>query len=346
MFTRTWWWPVWAVATAGAALAADALQKPPSWSIPSTAEVKARLDDYLAGRNLDPTTRLKIEALWPDESQNLDGGELLDRLTASLAVVEPRAAEVVAAVQRGAAVLVAPQFAGLSDPDLPPLVRDNLRLLVGRWLAQHELIDEALEVLSGVLPDHVADPATLLFYQAMGQHRLLKKEECLATVQRLLEQEEHLPRRYATLAKLMAADIQPLKPDTLDEVSRLMADIRRRLALARAGKRVRDQEDAVIAKLEKMIDELEKQRQMRRQQQARQSGSGRQPNQPMQDSMPAQLHGPGEVDPKQIGKKDGWGNLPPKQRQEVLQQIGRDLPAHFRETIEEYFKRLAEDNIR
>jgi hypothetical protein len=125
-----------------------------------------------------------------------------------------------------------------------------------------------------------------------------------------------------------------------------MADIRRRLALARAGKRVRDQEDAVIAKLEKMIDELEKQRQMRRQQQARQSGSGRQPNQPMQDSMPAQLHGPGEVDPKQIGKKDGWGNLPPKQRQEVLQQIGRDLPAHFRETIEEYFKRLAEDNIR
>jgi len=144
----------------------------------------------------------------------------------------------------------------------------------------------------------------------------------------------------------MAADIQPLKPDTLDEIARLMADIRRRLALARAGKKVRDQEDEVIAKLEKMIDELEQQRQKRQQQQARQSGSGRQPNQPMQDSNPAQLKGPGEVDPKSIGKKDGWGNLPPKQRQEVLQQIGRDLPAHFRETIEEYFKRLAQDNIR
>lgn len=330
---------------AAAWVKADELAQQPSWSIPTTADVKACLDDYLAGRPLDEATRLKIEALWPDEAQPMDGSELLDRLTASLAVVEPKAAEVVAAVQRGGAVLVAPRFAGLSDPELPPLVRDNLRLLVGRWLAQHELIDEALEVLAGVSPAHVADPATLLFYQAMGQHRLLQKEACLATVQRLLQREVEIPRRYATLAKLMAADIQPLKPDTLDEIARLMADIRRRLALARAGKKVRDQEDEVIAKLEKMIDELEQQRQMR-QPQARQSGSGRQPNQPMQDSNPAQLKGPGEVDPKSIGKKDGWGNLPPKQRQEVLQQIGRDLPAHFRETIEEYFKRLAQDNIR
>jgi hypothetical protein len=30
----------------------------------------------------------------------------------------------------------------------------------------------------------------------------------------------------------------------------------------------------------------------------------------------------------------------------VLQQIGRELPAHFRETIEEYFKRLAQDGVR
>ena len=29
----------------------------------------------------------------------------------------------------------------------------------------------------------------------------------------------------------------------------------------------------------------------------------------------------------------------------MLQQIGRELPAHFRETIEEYFKRLAQDGV-
>jgi len=65
----------------------------------------------------------------------------------------------------------------------------------------------------------------------------------------------------------------------------------------------------------------------------------------MQDSQRAELKGAGDVDPKNIGKRDGWGNLPPKERQEVLQQIGRELPAHFRETIEEYFKKLAQDGV-
>jgi acyl-CoA reductase-like NAD-dependent aldehyde dehydrogenase len=157
-----------------------------------------------------------------------------------------------------------------------------------------------------------------------------------------------LPRRYVTLAKLMEADIKPLKEDSLDEIARMMDDIRRRLALARAGKIVRDEEDEVIKKLEKMIDDLEQQRQMKQQQkqQSKNSKSSRQPQNPMQDSQRAELKGPGDVDPKNLGKRDGWGNLPPKERQEVLQQIGRELPAHFRETIEEYFKRLAQDGVK
>ncbi|HMC10709.1 MAG TPA: hypothetical protein VKH44_05445 [Pirellulaceae bacterium] len=327
--------------------AQDDLEKRATWSIPSTAEVKARLDDYLSTKSLNETSKLKIETLWPDDAQPLDGGELLDRLTASLAAIEPKAAEVVAAIRHSSGLLVAPQFAGLTDQSLSAFVRDNLRLLVGRWLAQHDLVDESLEVLKDVGPENVADPATLLFYQAVGHHRVLKKDECLTTVAKLLEHESDLPRRYVTLARLMEADIKPLKEDSLDEIARLMDDIRRRLALARAGKVVRDEEDSVIAKLEKMIDELEKQRQMRQQQkQQSKSKSGRRPpNNPMQDSQRAELKGPGEVDPKNVGKRDGWGNLPPKERQEVLQQIGRELPAHFRETIEEYFKRLAQDRI-
>src|SRR5882757_6875872 len=79
---------------------ADELEKRATWSIPTTAEVKARLDDYLAKKTLDDAAKLKIEALWPDEAQPLDGGELLDRLTASLAVVEPKAAEIVTACRQ------------------------------------------------------------------------------------------------------------------------------------------------------------------------------------------------------------------------------------------------------
>jgi len=327
--------------------AADDLERRATWSIPSTADVKARLDDYLVTKKLDETTRLKIEALWPDEAQPVPSAELLDRLTASLAVVEPKAAEIVAACRDHAVPLPLPKFDQETDLALPPLVRDNLKLLVARSLAQHDLVDESLEILKGVGPENVADPATLLFYQAVGQHRLLKKDDCLATVTRLLEREADLPRRYATIARLMEADIKPLKEDSLDEIARMMDDIRRRLALARAGKVVRDEEDAVISKLEKMIDELEKQRQERqRMRQQANNPRGNRPNNPLQDSQAAQLKAPGDVDPKNIGKRDGWGNLPPKERQEVMQQIGRELPAHFRETIEEYFKRLAQDGVK
>jgi len=36
--------------------------------------------------------------------------------------------------------------------------------------------------------------------------------------------------------------------------------------------------------------------------------------------------GPGEVTKKDVGSKSGWGDLPPKEREEALQQIGRDFP--------------------
>ena len=245
-------------------LAQDDLEKRATWSIPTTADVKARLDDYLADQNArrscqtedrSPLARRRPAAGWRRIARSAD--------RVAGASSSPKRPKSSTPAGNNSASDVAPKFDGLTDESLPPLVRDNLRLLVGRWLAQHDLVDESLEVLKDVGTDNVADPATLLFYQAVGQHRLLKKDECLAAASKLLERESELPRRYVTLARLMEADIKPLKEDSLDEIARMMDDIRRRLALARAGKVVRDEEDSVIAKLEKMIDELEKQRQMR-----------------------------------------------------------------------------------
>ncbi|WP_425614405.1 hypothetical protein NA78x_004272 [Anatilimnocola sp. NA78] len=334
---------------ASTGVAADApvgeLEKKASWSPPTTAEVKKQLENLLVDRKADETQKLKVSALWPDDAAVLDPSDMLDRVAASLAVIDAEAAAVYEATQQPADALKIPAPAILSDEAVPLFVRGNLRLVIARWLAQHNLVDEALVQLRGLTPADVADPASLLFYQALGQHRLLEKENCLKNVALLLENEATIPRRYATIARLMEADIKPLKVDSLDEVARLMDDIRRRLDLGRAGKKVREEEEQVIAKLEKMIEEMEKQQQQ--QQQSAGSGSGSPtPSSPMQDSQAAELKGPGNVDSKSIGKKEGWGNLPPKERQEVLQQIGRDLPAHFRETIEEYFKRLAQDGVK
>ena len=69
--------------------------------MPTTAEVKARLDDFLKDKTLSEADRLKMDALWPDEAAVIDPAELLDRLAASLAIVEPRAVEIVDALPAG-----------------------------------------------------------------------------------------------------------------------------------------------------------------------------------------------------------------------------------------------------
>ena len=61
------------------------------------------------------------------------------------------------------------------------------------------------------------------------------------------------------------------------------------------------------------------------------------------DVMKAEVRRLLEEDPKRIGTESGWGDLPPRQRQEALQQIGKDLPAHYREVVEEYFRKLARE---
>jgi hypothetical protein len=122
-----------------------------------------------------------------------------------------------------------------------------------------------------------------------------------------------------------------------------MDNIERVLGLGRAGAKVRKEEDDVIAKLDKMIDELEKQRQQQQQQSS--AGGSSAPATPAQDSANLGGRGEGNVDPKRIGNKDDWGNLPDKDRDEALQPVLEELPAHYRKAIEEYLRRLARDGV-
>ena len=121
------------------------------------------------------------------------------------------------------------------------------------------------------------------------------------------------------------------------DIARRMGDIRRRLDLGRAGNKVRKVEDGVIESLDKLIKKLEEQ-------QCQCNGAGGdniRSNSPAQDSQIMGGRGRGDVTRRNIGSESGWGELPPKQRDEALQQIGRDFPSHYRDLIEQYFRRLA-----
>jgi hypothetical protein len=330
------------VLLASAALADDRphLAKRASWKAPDPAAVREQVLSWVSEDRADKSSLVAAEVLWPQGAA--EQGELLDRVCQILALGEPRAKQLIETCSQPRQQIALPDTAWLDDPSLPDFVRGNFRLYYGRWLVQELLYDEAAEQLSGLKVEEVADPAALLFYQAVVSHRMLAREEGLATISRLLENESQLPRRYASLARLMQADLDGLKEDSLDHIARRMEDIRRRLELGRAGPKVREVEDGVIASLDKLIEEMEKQAEAAAAAAAAAGGSGGpMPNSPAPDSMPLGGKGPGQVAKKPLGDGGGWGNLPPKERDEALQQIGQEFPAHYRDVIQQYFRRLA-----
>ncbi len=331
--------------------------KTATWEQPRPADVRAEVLKWLDEERPPAEAHAKIEAMWPAQEpadQQKSAEDMIERVAATLAAADPHARELVELCSKPRSEVVLPKLEWLVDGDLPPFARNNLRLIYGRWLVQNQMHDEALVQLNGLDVKDVAYPAALLFYEGVANHWLLNREAGQQVLSRLMERRGSLPKRYEALADLMIGDLDDLEDDSLDHISRRMDDIKRRLELARVGKTVRGIEDGVIDSLDKLIDDLEKQRQQRMMASASASGKGKgsrntnprgiQSNSPAEESRAAEGKGAGEVTKKPIGNKSGWGDLPPKEREEALQQIGKDFPSHYRDAIEQYFRRLASES--
>ena len=229
----------------------------------------------------------------------------------------------------------------LDNESCHSFVRDHVRLLYGRWLARNELSDESLGKLKQLEVENVLDPATLLYYRGLMEHQLLKPKDCIKTLKKLQENSDTLPRRYSVLAKLMLAVMQRLEEDSIDEISRMMGDIRRRTELNRSGTRVRGKEEDVIKKLDKLIKRLEEQQ---RQMQMAQSQGTIRPSSPADREQRIAGQGTGKVQSKRQTDGGQWGNLDPAQRDAALAEMSKDLPPHYRSVIEEYFRKLADQS--
>src|SRR5271157_6150693 len=318
------------------------IRKAPNWYPPKVSDVKAQVVAWLQQNAADTSLRTKALAVVYGISDQAAGSELLDRLAETFALVDPKVAQLVDICSHPRNRMVLPTFAWLTDPKTAPLVAANMRLYYGRWLIQGQWFEEALEQLGGLKTAEVVAPAELLFYQSVTYHRMLNKDEGLKVINQLLDGAEASPRRYVAVAYLMQADLNSLEEETLDHIARRMEDVQRRLDLGRAGPKVRKVEDGVIESLDKMIKKIEDEQDKQNQSQPNSLQSSR----PADASRPAGGNAPGEVTKKDFGHKSGWGDLPPKEREEALQQIGRDFPPHYRDAIEEYFRKLAaEQNV-
>jgi hypothetical protein len=320
-----------------AAYAAGDFVAEPSWQPVQPEAAFERIEDYLRSADVPTERQTAARKAWRSNDQTADR-DLLDRIAACLAEADDRVAELIEHCSGVSKAGVLPEFAWLADSDTPLLVRNNMRLYLARWMVQQGYYDDAISWTEGLSTDDVVAPDALLFYRAIAYHRLVEPDKADAALTQLLQREGDLPARYQKLADLMRRDLASLKEESLDHIARRMEDVRRRLAQGRSGEQVQKIENGVIESLDKLIKKAEDQA---KKAQSSSQPSGQPSGTPMEDSQPAELKGPGKVDPRDIGGGDGWGNLPEKDREKALQEIGREFPSHYREVIEEYFRRLA-----
>lgn len=327
-----------------AAVAADpAILREPTWTIPGVSAVRARVEQWPSGTAspaVDPAGAAATAAAWDDVAAGRC--DLLDAVVAVMATHEPRAADLVATAAQGRD----PQVEWLGDPTTDAFVRDAMTLWWGRELVRRDRFDEALPLLSRLEVGDSVDPAAVLFLRGACAHWLLRIDEATETLDRLLEREEEIPVRYARVARLLRADIASVDAESLDHIARRMRDASRRLDHGRAGPDTRAVQDGVIASLDALIKRLEDEQRQDQQADASSAaaggaGQGAGGGRPMDDSRVARGRGTGEVRSRDLAPGDAWGNLPPHDREQALQQIGREFPPHYREAIEQYFKRLA-----
>lgn len=313
---------------------------------PAPDVVRTRVTDWVASRNIrEPQILEQIARLWTLTGTQPLPEELLDQTVRTFALADPESAKLVAGCTHTQGSLLPPDPAPLAKADTTPFYRSNLGLFYGRYLAQRQMYDEALEVLVAISPADVVDPASLLFFKGVCQHRLLQKKEGLATLEQLLKNTEKVPLRYSTLATLMQYDLESLHEKTLDEISRKMSDVERRLSLGRTGQKVQKKEDEIVATLDDLIKKIEEQ----------QGGGGggggsdskgksnknNKSSSPAQDSSVKGETAPGATDKKNLKNEGGWGALPPKARAKAREDIARKFPAHYKNAIEEFTRKQA-----
>lgn len=311
------------------------------YAAPTSAELKSQLESWVADQKVKDPSQLKAIASQLVKLESaLSAEEKLDIAIRIFSNIDRQAADLVRSNQFSDSV---PQFSS------PPLLTEgkaetfylaNLRYFIARNLTQFRLVDPALDIFNSINPEPLIDPAGYLFYKAVCEHRLLQKEACEKTLDQLLNRTQDVPERFTQVAVLMQADLASLKEESLDEISRKMSDVERRLELGNSGKKVQKVEDEIIASLDKLIKKMEDQSKNSPSAGAG-GGNSKTPAAGADESRVKGEVAPGEVDKKKLSNNGGWGQLPPKKQASAKNIINRNFPSHYRKAIEKYFKKLA-----
>lgn len=131
---------------------------------------------------------------------------------------------------------------------------------------------------------------------------------------------------------------QEEQADPLGELALQMEQVVIDLSGMTTGEPVQETQKDIVTRLDKLIEELEKESE-----QMRGGSSSANPMRPMNDSMIK--GGPGGIGDLHAARKTGkqWAELPPHERDRIVQSMTEGFPAHYQKILERYYKRLAEE---
>ena len=197
-----------------------------------------------------------FEKIWAQSETSV-----LDRTLATLSLGNEDAKKILAAANHSDAVAPKAVPAILKDEKQDSFLRANLALGFARGLTKGRVYEESLSALSSVKAEQTVDPAAYYFHRAVAEHALIKKDDAMRSIVRLMDDVSDAPDRYKMLAAMMFVDMGNWKKDEKDlaNIRRLMDNSERRLDLSRGGKVTQNIQKKIVFRLDELIKEIEQQ---------------------------------------------------------------------------------------
>lgn len=316
----------------------------------SRAAARSRLESVMKdGPGGEANGKAAAEAIW-------DGPHsLTEAIVAVASLHDSRLEELMRSGREGDAN--ADRFLDrLASLRLDPLIEANARVARGKELTRGRRFDEALEVLDSTKREWIADPAAYWFHRAACFFSLGRIDDFRRSAEELASLSS-VPQRYQVALEGLRAAAEVLNPAALSGIAHDMKDVQRRLELGKLDQKVVELEKDVLARLDRLIEELDDKDEDSGEESSDGSGEsggqggkkrakgggggGTTPSQPAEESRLLGGTGEGEVDDRRLDDDRSWGNLPDKERERALQEVSRDFPSHYRDAVEQYFHRLA-----
>lgn len=320
-------------------------------------KIDAVLGRMVADPAMPDTAKRIITDAWKRRRPEADVRPFLEE---ALAVASPEYRKALDAITAGKLTDAERGLRPLLD-DKRPYVASHAASMLARVLVDQERIDDALALLNR-WRDHEQQVADSSFQgpemEFLRAYCLLQRMEygrAAALFEEFETRHPDAPERLRLTARQILQELRQRRPDGLGDVSDLMRFASRQLRHGLSDTPVTEAQAKAVTLLTKLIEEAEEQEKQQQQQNGQgggqgsrsQSGSqgGQNPSSPMQNSvLPTGAMPEGSLDRSPTARPgEAWGNMPPKQREQILQALRRNFPSRYRDLVEQYYKQLGKE---